>query len=96
MEELLGLVLKGNIMLDIIAATTPTVHTSGINWQSVIAIVGGTITIMSIVFGLFAKVISDKITNAINKFRIDVVTQLDLRLTSVEAKLNGIRNKQEE
>jgi hypothetical protein len=71
-----------------------TVHTTGVNWESVIAIVASTIVILSAMIGAFAKIISDRITSAINRFRLDVVNQLDNRLTAVETKLNDIRNTQ--
>jgi hypothetical protein len=77
-----------------ITEAVTTVHTSGINWPSVVAIVSGTVVFLSIIVGAFAKIISDRITNAINKFRIDVINQLDNRLTAVETKLNDIRNTQ--
>jgi hypothetical protein len=70
------------------------VHTTGINWQATLAIVGTIVTVMTVIIGAFAKFIGDKMTNAINKFRIDVVSALDLRLTSVEAKLEDVRTKQ--
>jgi hypothetical protein len=62
-----------------------TVHTSGVNWQSVAAIVGAVVVAMSAVFGLIARVVSNQITGAINKFRIEVVDKLDRRLTRIEA-----------
>lgn len=70
-----------------------TVHTTGINWESVIAIVAAIVTVMSIVIGVIGKMIGNQITSAINKFRLDVVAQLDNRLTSVEQKLNDLTNR---
>jgi len=73
----------------VILATT--VHTSGINWASVLTITGSVITVVTIVFGFIARLVSNQITSAINKFRIEVVTKLDIRLTHVEQKLDDIQ-----
>lgn len=66
-----------------------TVHTSGINWESVITIVGSVVTVLSVVFGLIARSVShyvaNKITQAIDKLRIDVIDSMDKRVTSLEA-----------
>jgi hypothetical protein len=75
-----------------------TVHTSGINWESVVTIVVGIVTTLSIVGGLFfrylGKLIANSITAAIDKFRIDVVYALDVRLARVETKVDNVREKQ--
>jgi hypothetical protein len=60
------------------------VHTTGINWASVTTIVASILGGMSIIIGIFAKLISNQITGGINKFRIDVVNSLDTRLTILE------------
>jgi hypothetical protein len=61
-----------------------TVHTSGVNWESVIAIVGGVVTIMTVIFGLFARYVSNSITGSIDRFRIEVIQKLDRRITVLE------------
>lgn len=66
------------------------VHTAGVNWQATVAIVGSVVIIMSAVIGVFSRWIAGQITGAINKFRIDVVAQLDIRLTAVETKLSDL------
>lgn len=71
------------------------VHTTGINWEATIAIVASVVTVMSIVLGVFVRWVAAQITGAINKFRIDVVSQLDTRLTRVETKVNDIGERQQ-
>jgi hypothetical protein len=70
------------------------VHTTGVNIESVITIVGGTVVILTAIFGLFARWISGRITGAIDKFRIDVVFQLDTRLTKLESITTATRKRQ--
>lgn len=74
---------------------TATVHTSGVNVESVLAITGSVVALMSVIFTLLAKLITGKITASIDRFRLDVVTQLDTRLTIVEQKLTSIDRKTE-
>ena len=69
----------------------PAVRTTGVNWDSVAAIVGiisGVIATFAIIAGWigkwFAKYITTQITGAINQFRIEVVATLENRLTRVE------------
>jgi hypothetical protein len=75
-----------------------TVHTTGVNWVSVITIVASVVATISIIGGVFIKYLSGSIKEgivaAIDRFRIDVVNKLDLRLTAVETKLDGIRQEQ--
>ena len=78
-------------LINVIAATTPVVHTTGVNWISVLTITLTIVTLLSIILGLVSRVLANRITGAIDKFRIDVVTQLDTRLTRVEAKLESIK-----
>jgi hypothetical protein len=74
-----------------------TVHTSGINWGSVTVIVGSVVGSMSIVFGLIARslarYVASQITTSIDKFRIDVVTALEVRVTSLEVSRAGRRRR---
>lgn len=67
------------------------VHTTGVNWMSVLTIIGGVVAIMSTIITAVALFISGKITAAINLFRIQVVNQLDLRLTKVEQTVTDIK-----
>lgn len=66
------------------------VHTTGVNWVSVIAICVGVATLMSLIIGIFAKVISGQITSAIDRFRNEVVNMLEHRLTVVEVKVDNL------
>lgn len=75
-----------------LAQTTTTVHTAGINWESVITIIGSVVTILAVVGALVSRAIGNKITAAIHEFQIAVIDKLDTRLTQVEDKLDDIRN----
>lgn len=61
-----------------------TVHTIGVNWESVVAIIVGVVTIMTVVFGLFARYVSGQITGSIDRFRLEVIQKLDRRITVLE------------
>jgi hypothetical protein len=67
-----------------------TVHASGVNWETVAAIV----TILAVIIGIFSRWIAGQITAAIQKFNIEVVTVLRDRLTAVEVKLDNLRIRQ--
>lgn len=73
-----------------------TVHTSGVNWASVLTIVCSLVAAMGIVFGFLAKWITTSlnrtITDSINVFRISVVSELANRLTVVETKVDLLLN----
>jgi len=71
-----------------------TVHTSGVNVASLVAIVSSIVVVMSVIIGVFAKIIGGQITSAIDRFRNEVVSQLDHRLTIVEVKIDNIRGTQ--
>jgi|HubBroStandDraft_5_1064220.scaffolds.fasta_scaffold243724_3 hypothetical protein len=66
------------------------VHTEGVNWELVIAIVTCVVTTMTVVFGLFARYVSGQITGAINQFRIEILQKMENRLTVLEV-LAGLR-----
>jgi hypothetical protein len=72
------------------------VHTTGINWPSVILIVCAIVGALAIIFGAIAryatKQLSRSTTDAINQFRIDVVAALVTRLTVVETKVDVLLN----
>jgi hypothetical protein len=69
------------------------VHTAGVNWVSVTAIVGTITAIFSVLFGAMAKYITGHVTSAINIFRISVVDELSTRLTVVEGKIDNINSQ---
>jgi hypothetical protein len=77
-----------------ISESVATVRTSGINWESVLTIVFGSVATLSIVLGFLlrftGKYISDKITGAIDRLRIDVLLQIDRRVVVLET-LAGIK-----
>lgn len=68
-----------------------TVRTAGVNWESIAVIAGVISSMMALIVGAFAKWISNQITGAINKFRIEVITQIHIRLTSVENTVKDIK-----
>ncbi len=74
-----------------------SVHTTGINWASVITIVCSVVGALAIIFAaitrFFARYISDRITGAIDKLRLDVLAQMDKRVTILEI-LAGIKNRE--
>jgi hypothetical protein len=74
------------------------VHTTGINWESVSTIIVGVITGLAIICGAFTrylgKIISSTVTSAIDRFRVEVVSALDVRLARVEEKVDNVRDKQ--
>ena len=77
-------------MIWLLAETT--VKTSGINWESVAAIVTCVVTVMTVLFGVFARLVSGQITSSIDRLRIEVIAVMDKRLAIVETIL-GIRNR---
>jgi len=66
-----------------------TVHTSGINVESVLVIVGSVTGTLGIVLGACARwlgrYVSGRITASIDRLRIDVIAALDVRVTALEA-----------
>ena len=66
-----------------------TVRTSGINWESVGTIIAAVVAAMTFVLGLFARYVSGQITGSIDKFRIDVISRLDTRITILEFQVFG-------
>jgi hypothetical protein len=71
------------------------VHTTGINWESVTAIVGCIVLLMTTIGGIFAWYVSIRITSAIDRFRVDVVTTLAVRVAAVELKQEVAEKKDE-
>jgi hypothetical protein len=81
------------------AETLATVHTAGINWPSVFTIVFGSVATLSIILGFLlrftGRYISDKITGAIDRLRIDVILEMDRRVVVLET-LAGIKTRTKE
>lgn len=75
----------GSYMVADMALAT-AVHTVGVNWESVGTIIAATVAAMSFIFGLFARYISGRITAAIDRFRIDVISKMDVRISILEEK----------
>lgn len=76
-------------MVGYMAWIAATVHTSGINWESVGTIIAAVVAAMTFVLGAFAKYVSGQITGSIDKFRIDVIARLDTRITILEYEVLG-------
>lgn len=70
--------------------TDAAVHTTGINWTSVLTIIVSIVTLLSILGAIVGKYIANQITNAISRFQDAVVDKLDNRLTIVETKLDTL------
>lgn len=60
------------------------VHTVGINWVSVATTIGVLVGILSVVLGVLAKFVAAQVTGSINTLRIQVIEQLDKRLSRLE------------
>jgi hypothetical protein len=67
------------------------VHTTGINWASVAAIVSLVVVIMTSVLTVLARYIGAKVTAAIDKFRIEAFEPLEGRVTVVETIVGVLR-----
>lgn len=70
-----------------------TVHTSGINWASVLTLVSSIVVLISIIVGTFVRYLTRSITSAVNNLSVvleakletkEKVAQIDRRLTIVE------------
>ena len=66
------------------------VHTAGINWASVLTIIGSIVACMSVVFAAIARLVTSAITTAIDKFRIEVVAKMESRLAILETLVTGL------
>ena len=73
-------------MVEDMGLADTVVHTTGINWESVGTIIAATVAAMSFIFGLSARYVSGRITTAIDKFRIDVISKMDTRISILEEK----------
>ena len=73
-----------------ILANAAPVHTTGVNIQSVLAIVASITVILGFIGALFVKYITSKITGSIHDFQDAVVDKLDTRLTIVETKIDTV------
>jgi hypothetical protein len=70
-------------------AVAPIVHTEGVNWELVAAIC----TILTFIFAMLAYYISTRITTSIDKFRIEVISKMETRLSLLEMAVFGKRRK---
>lgn len=68
-----------------ILEATQTVQTTGINWESVSAIVVAITTVLSLVVAWLSRSIGNQITRAIDRLRIEVIAKLERRVTLLEA-----------
>lgn len=69
--------------------TIQTVQTSGINWESVSAVVVAVVTCVSLMMTWLSRSIANQITRAIDRLRIEVITKLDRRVTILEQIITG-------
>jgi hypothetical protein len=60
------------------------VHTVGINWASVITIICSIVAALAIIFAFIARLVTGAVTNSIDKFRIEVISKMDVRLSILE------------
>lgn len=73
-------------------ALAVTVHTTGIDWASVLTTIGSIIVIVTALFAVFTNYIGNRITHAIDRLRIEVIAGLDTRVTRLEAIELGVEN----
>lgn len=71
------------------------VKTTGINWESVTTIAASVIIIVGTITGWFTRQITNAIANLSKELQLkletkDVVNGINLRLTSVEAKISDL------
>jgi len=82
----------------VISLALQTVHTSGINWVSVLTIVCTTVGALAIILGgivrYITKAINRTIKDAINQFRIDVVSSLVTEITVIKSQVDNLVNTQ--
>ncbi len=77
---------------DTMVNTIQTVHTSGVNWDSVAVIVSSCVAVLGFIFALVAKWVSGMIVRAIDTFRIEMITainSLDKRIGTLETRAEG-------
>lgn len=84
------MILTTATVQEFVVATTPVVHTTGINWISVTTIIVGITVVMSALLSVIARYIANRVTDSINRLRIDVVDKIDTRLSVVEKTLELI------
>lgn len=56
-----------------------TVHTTGINWESVLVLVGAIVTILSVVIGAFLRQQGNAIKNAMNNMTVMLEAKLETK-----------------
>jgi hypothetical protein len=69
-----------------------TTHTSGINWESVGTIVAAVVAFITLALSIIGRLVTNKITGSIDKFRIDVISRMDVRISLLEQAVFGRRN----
>jgi hypothetical protein len=60
------------------------VHTVGINWSSVLTIICSVVGAMAVIFAFIARLVTSAVTNSIDKFRIEVIAKMEVRLSILE------------
>jgi hypothetical protein len=79
-----------------LAEVVQTVHTSGVNWASVLTIVCSLVAALGIIFGAIAKYVTSSLTRstaeAIQRFQLSVVSTLATRLSVLETKVDLLLN----
>lgn len=68
-----------------ILQTVQTVQTTGINWESVSAIIVAFTTVLGLLLTWLSRSIGNQITRAIDRLRIEVIAKLERRVTLLEA-----------
>lgn len=56
-----------------------TIHTTGINWESVLVLVGAIVTILSVVIGAFLRQQGNAIKNAMNNMTVMLEAKLETK-----------------
>lgn len=72
-----------------LAGTTTVVHTTGINWESVATIVAAVVGALTALITIVGRYLSNRITGAIDKFRVDVIGRMDTRISLLEQQVFG-------
>lgn len=62
-----------------------------VDWAPVLTVMVSILTVASLVLGFFARMVGNQISGSINKFRIEVVNELETRLARVEQRLSDIQ-----
>jgi hypothetical protein len=68
----------------VITELADAVRTTGINWASVLTIICSIVGALAIIFAFMAKLVTNAVTTSIDKFRIEVIAKMDVRLSILE------------